>query len=445
MSEKPISVTALVNRLKRNIKDDPNNYNLLVEGELSNLRKPNTGHWYFSLKDKSAVVECVMFSSYNEKIVDPLKDGDNIVVKGYMDIYTKGGKLQLNVTDLYLSGVGNLYLKLEELKKKFKEEGLFDTKYKKELPSYPFNIGLITGNSTAALKDVIKTFKLRWPYANITLYPASVQGDTAPPQMIAQLNKADNENHDLLMLVRGGGSIEDLWCFNDENLARCIFNLKTPIVTGIGHEIDLSIADLVADAYANTPTGAVELATPDKNEINKLIKNYRYQLTNQMNNIMQNKRHIYNLLSQNNIFINPKSILHPYIIELQDYNEKLNSVTNTFNNTKNRLIILNQKLNKDITSSIYNIKQNISNNKLKMNHSINLLLSNKKNHLRQNIKLLDSYSPLKILERGYSIVEKDNIPITDINDVKIGDDIEITLHKGHLKAEVKDIKENSHE
>ena len=442
MSEKPISVTSLVNRLRRSLINDPENYNILVEGELSNLRKPFTGHWYFSLKDNESLIECVMFKNKNEKIKAELKDGDSLVVKGNIDMYTKGGKLQLNVDDLYLSGVGDLYRKLEELKKKFLSEGLFDEAHKKELPEYPFDIGLVTGNSTAALKDVLKTFKLRWPYAKVTLYPASVQGDTAPPQMISQLSKADKNKHDLLMLVRGGGSIEDLWCFNDENLARCIYSLNTPIVTGIGHEIDLSIADLVADAYANTPTGAVELATPDKEEIKKLLYNYNYQLITSMNSIIKNNRHKYKLLSQNNLFTNPLSLLHPYIIELQEYNEKLNNVSNSINLTKNELSKLNQRLNHNITTNIFNIKKRISDNKLKMRHNMNLSLNNNKNKLLQEIKLLDSYSPLKVLERGYSIVEKDDVPITSIKEVKVGDELDITLHEGKIKTEVKEIKEN---
>lgn len=439
MNNKPISVTALVNRLKRIVTSDPENFNILVEGELSNLRKPYTGHWYFSLKDNNALIECVMFSSYNSRIDFPLKDGDSIIVKGNVDLYTKGGKLQLNVTDLYLSGIGDLYLKLEELKKKFLSEGLFDVNHKKELPKYPFSVGLITGNSTAALKDVLKTFKLRWPYAEVTLYPASVQGEGAPPQIIKQLNKADKENHDLLMLVRGGGSIEDLWCFNDEALGRCIYDLNTPIVTGIGHEIDTSIADLVADAYANTPTGAVEKATPDKDEVNNLLNNYRHKLVNEMNNIITSYRHDYKLLAQNRLFHDPKVLLHPFIIELQDYNEKLNTILNSINNTKNRLLNLNQRLNTNITSSIYSIKKKLSDDELNMKHAMNIHLNNSTNRLKQNIKLLDSYSPLKVLERGYAIVEKEDIPINNISMVNVGDDIDITLHKGKIKAEIKEI------
>ena len=461
MSRKLIPVSTLVNYLKGYLNSNPVLHGVNVEGEISNLRKPYTGHWYFSLKDKKSSIQCVMFASTNKAVKFTPKDGDKVEIVGDVSIYEAGGSLQVIVHAMRPAGIGDLYLRLEELKKKLSEEGMFSEEHKKPLPLYPMDIALVTGNQTAAREDVLITLKKRWPIAKLTEYPAPVQGSEATPKIISALKKADDGGHQIILLVRGGGSIEDLWCFNDETLARCIYDLKTPIVTGIGHEIDFTIADFVSDYRANTPTGAVEASVPDYKEVLVSLNQIENRLIQTMNKRIELERHKLLNLSDFTIFKHPEQIYSQYILRIETIYEKLmrtpisikemqasfSTLSHRFNlllytytsdlkkdikDCENRLIYLSQrKIDKD--------KIHLSEFRQKLDLSMKNAFKESKDKLSHAAALMDAYSPLKVMARGYSVVTKENSIIQNSDTLQKNDRIHIRFDKGSVDAQVKEI------
>lgn len=370
--------------------------NVLVEGEISNFSKPSSGHWYFSLKDENCQIRCAMFIQDNLKSRYKPKNGDCIQVKGKISIYTSRGDFQLIITSIKPSGDGLLQRKYEALVKKLAETGIFSETNKKPLPYLPKKIGIITSPTGAAIKDILSVLKRRLNTIPIIIYPAQVQGIQSSNEIIKALNIAIKHNVcDVLILARGGGSLEDLWGFNDETLAKKIFDSPIPIISGIGHEIDFTIADLVADKRAPTPSAAAELVSPNKTEIiNKVL-----ELENKI--IININRKIYSLKEKLG-FIN-KRLRHP--------GEKLEFNKLKLNNLKSALIS--------------NIK-NILNTKYANFHIL--------------AKRLDTVSPLATLERGYSIVTKqiNNKIVTNSSEIKKDEKICIKLKEGYLNCVVEE-------
>ena len=412
-----IKVSTLVKYLKRSVDKDPNLHGVYVEGEISNIRKPNSGHWYFSLKDDAANMSCVMFSNYNRNVDFAVEDGTKVIIKGDVAIYEAEGRLQIMVTDIKKSGVGDLYKQFEELKKKLEKEGLFDEDHKKELPEYPMTIALVTGNNTAAREDVLMMLDKRWPVAKIKEFHCTVQGNDAAPKIISALKKADASNSDVVLLVRGGGSIEDLWCFNDEALARYIYTMKTPIVTGVGHQIDYTLVDFVSDVRANTPTGAVEISTPDIDDVIDLIDSYQNDLIKYMETSIQD-----------------------FILKQQYLNDHLEQFHHSLENIRLRFNTSYQKMIHAVRQTTSDNRNIVEQRRLLLANAMEKGLANKQYQLQQNIKLLDAYSPLKVMQRGYAIVTKDNKAVIDTKKLKVKDIVDIRLSKGTAKAEIKEVK-----
>lgn len=458
MIKHALPVSTLVHYLKETMEGNPVLHGILVEGEISNLRIPYSGHWYFSLKDERSSISCVMFSSANRRAGFIPKNGDKIILSGDVSIYEAGGSMQIIAQGIQPSGVGALYQQLEALKKKLLEEGLFGEEHKKTLPEYPMEIALVTGNQTAGREDVLITLHKRWPIAKIIEYPCPVQGVEAAPKIAEALQKADAGDHDVILLVRGGGSFEDLWCFNDEALARIIYNIKTPIITGIGHEIDFTIADYVADVRANTPTGAAEIAVPDQNEIRNLLMQYRMRMNHAlMHHIEQQKTNL-NHLKQSTVLQKPERILSEPSNSLNYYEERLMRYTKMpqekraeleqlshrfYRGVQNQNKLLNEEIQTKKTQLYVAAKNRITevSQKLQMHQQImqgtmESVMQQDSHRLEINVKLLDAYSPLKILERGYSITMKDKQVIHHINEIEIKDQIQIHLQDGILQAEV---------
>ncbi len=438
----PISVSRLVHYLKSVLEDNPYTQNVLVEGEISNFTNHRSGHWYFSLKDESAVISCTMFSSYNRSVNFAPKEGDKVIVRGNVSVYEARGTMQLIVNKMENNELGDLYLKFEALKKKLFEKGLFEESHKKELPHYPMSIGLITGDKTAARADVLTTLQRRWPIAKVVDYPVNVQGKESAPQIIEALKKADSDGHDVLLLVRGGGSIEDLWSFNDETLAHFIYELKTPIVTGIGHEINDTIADYVADLRAPTPTGAAELITPNIMDVLEDLSDAKIRLNNSIKQILQ--RNIVDLknIKRSKIFSNPERLYSEKQIHLhylEQSLEKMISDTTYIHKTK-----LNE--NKNLLGQL--ISKVIKQEQIELNDYKNTLLKDlenidlqKKSKLNQSIALLDAYSPLKVLQRGYAITTLNNKTIKSIQEINEKSNIKIKYIDGSAEATINHIEE----
>jgi exodeoxyribonuclease VII large subunit len=267
MNKDYVTVSEINAYLNDKLKSDLNLRNLYVRGEISNYKTYPSGHSYFTLKDKDSEISAVMFGGYKSNLRFEPKDGMKVIINGKIEMYEVRGNLQLYAFNIIEDGIGELYVAYQQLKKKLEKEGLFDESHKKKIPKYPEKIGVVTAKTGAAVKDIITTIKRRYPYCEVLVFSTLVQGDRAAEQIVEQIRHAQNYNLDTLIVGRGGGSIEDLWPFNEEIVAREIYNCETPVISAVGHEIDYTISDFVADKRAATPTAAAELAVPQSSEI----------------------------------------------------------------------------------------------------------------------------------------------------------------------------------
>jgi exodeoxyribonuclease VII large subunit len=417
-----ISVSQLSFYLKSILDNDLVLNNLLVKGEISNLKYHPSGHIYFSLKDNDSVVKCVMFSSYASKLKVTLKEGEKIIVNGSLSLYPAGGSYQIYVKGLEKDGLGNLYLEFERLKKDLEQKGLFSELHKKSLKQFPFKIGVISGKTGAGLRDILTIIKRRWPIAEIIVFPCLVQGTGASESIIKALEEASNFDLDVTILARGGGSQEDLWCFNDERLAYAIYNYKNPIITGIGHEIDFTIADFVSDCRAPTPSGAAEISTPDINEIRELIKGYQNIIRHSCKQLVMDKR---------NILLDYETYL------TKEYFDKLIS--------SKKEMLKDKKI--ELKSNYLNFQKFYKNEVRKLSdllvNKYKYYLENIRNDLIGEIKILDNISPLKVLSRGYSLVSNSEGTINSVTKVNVDDVVRITMSDGRIYASVTRKDENN--
>ena len=416
MNDKYISVNQLTRYIKYKIDNDINLNEVFLRGEISNFKAHSRGHFYFTLKDEKSRISAIMFSSATKNIKFVPQDGMKVLVTGKISVFETTGNYQIYVNEMLEDGVGNLYIAYEQLKKKLEQEGLFKTDHKKPIPKIPNRVGVITAPTGAAIKDIISTIKRRWPLCEILLFPALVQGELAHETIVEQIKNADNYNLDTLIVGRGGGSIEDLWPFNEEDVARAIYNCNTPIISAVGHEVDFTIADFVADLRAPTPTGAAEMAVPQKNEVISLINQINIRLNKALiNKININKKHLEEI-KKHYIFTNPISIYQAKEMSFDAILERLKySLTN--------LIHIKEKNYQKVTSSI--VLQNPE-----------ILFDKKKNKYINILSKLETLSPLKTLQRGYSITKKDNKVITSIKNIKKGDNIKIEFNDGNIDAKV---------
>lgn len=436
-----LTVRELTVLIKYNLENDIRFKNILVKGEISNLKIHPSGHWYFTLKDKFSRISAVMFSSYAKNVKIRITEGMQVILSGSIGVYENGGSYQIYVNNIQPDGIGTLYLQFEELKRNLEKEGLFDPKYKKQLPKYPMRIGVISASSGAAIHDIFTTITRRWPISERILIPASVQGLSAAPTIVNALRLADTLNFDVIILARGGGSLEDLWPFNEEIVARAIFAMKTPVVSGVGHEVDFTISDFVSDKRAPTPTGAAEMVTPDINEIKLQVNNLKARILNNFNNILKYNKQNLNNIKTKNIFINPEFLYVNSSIILENYKNKL--ITNYHklaNNLKNKNLVYLNKMNLLINNKIssYNYVYNFNEKLILL---FNKTYTNNLNNFKINVSKLDSLSPLKVMSRGYSFVTKENKIIKSINEIKKDDELELKLVDGKIITKVIDVKE----
>ena len=464
MSEKRVvTVSRLVRYLKGQLESNAYLHSLYVEGEVSNLRRPYSGHWYFSLKDEQSSIPCVMFASSARNVKFPVNNGDKVIVRGDITVYMPEGRMQLLVQAMQPGGTGALYLQLEALKKKLFAEGLFDEAHKKPLPQFPMDIALVTGNNTAARSDVLITLKKRWPVASIHEYPCPVQGEGAALKIVEALQKADGDHHDVILLVRGGGSLEDLWCFNDELLARTVYAMHTPIVTGVGHETDTTLVDYVSDHRANSPTGAVEAAVPDIHEVRKHIQDLKVRMMNASGTAITHKRMMLERMAMSSVFRSPDMLYRDKVMKLDFLREKLIHSTTVadknrvlLNNLRNRIVTLAMQeshtlktktyekrtaLLQEMNHALSQSETRLTSNEDALVRNMKLVLDSKRNELEKEMRLLDAYSPLKVLDRGYSIVTKDNKAVIDAKDLQKEDLVTLRFAKGSAQAKIEKIIE----
>lgn len=410
-----LSVTQLNTYIKANLEGDPTFHNVQVMGEISNFKNHSSGHFYFTLKDNQSRVNAVMFATYARKVKIKLEDGMKVIIKANIGVYLNGGTYQLYAFDIEPIGVGNLYLQFEELKKKLANEGLFAEENKKIIPKFPLNIGVISAKEGAAIQDVITTIQRRWPITKITLIPSLVQGKSATKAVCNALIKADSLNFDTIIVARGGGSIEDLWCFNEEEVARTVFAMKTPIISAIGHETDFTIIDFVSDRRAPTPTGAAEIATPNLEDVITYFEQQKARI------IKAQRTNLDNLRTKLSNLATSKTLKRPELL----YAEKQLQL----NYLQQRLVSIKDKT--FIKTSAY-----LDAKKQELKQKLLGLIQNSKHRHQTCVAKLDMLSPLKVLTRGYSITSINEKPITSVTNVKIEDEISILLKDGKLKAKV---------
>lgn len=433
MSNNIWSVSYLLNSIKSTLDQNVLLKSFWVKGEISNFTAHSSGHWYFSLKDEQARISCIMFQGYTKDVLFRPKNGDKVLVRGSITVYNLQGQLQCSVFSMQNDGLGDLFIQFELLKKKLFEEGLFDEKFKKPIPKFPLSIGVITGNNTAALQDILKVLNHRWPVATVCVYPCIVQGEQGPNSIIKQLKNADLK-HDVLILARGGGSIEDLWAFNDEKLARVVFDLSTPIVTGVGHETDTTIVDLVSDLRAPTPTGAAQSATPDIMVVKNLLSRSKFDLLRIINEKLSARLNQLNQIKQNRIIVNPLSLIHRDQLQLSILSNKLASQNVVLQSYIKKLDSYKNRLNQISFTKTKEYSSKIEQNKLKLSNSIRAYQDRNRNLFKQSVGILNAYSPLNSLARGYSITKQNGHIIKLIDDIDYNKEIEVRLYDGTIHA-----------
>ena len=391
MKLRALDISEANSYIKRILSNDPILYNLKVKGEISNLKIHNSGNVYLSLKDEFSKLNCVIFKDNYDKNLE-LKNGSKIIASGYVSIYERDGLYQLYINSIEIEGLGNLYIEFNKLKEKLINEGLFDEKYKKTIPKIPKSIGVITSETGAVIRDIINIIKRRYPKVSIKLYPVNVQGIKSKFDICEGIRFFNQmQNVDTIILGRGGGSIEELWSFNEEIVAREIFNSKIPIISAVGHETDFTICDFVSDMRAPTPSAAAEIATPSLDDMYFKLENIKSRMNKSLTKI----------------------------IEIDEY--KLKSIFEKINNNLELYTLRDKIIQLD---NIYD----------KISFEIENNITTKREHLIKSGSILHNLSPLSTIERGYSVVQKNGKLINSIKDLKLNESIDITLKDGNLEC-----------
>ena len=395
MKDKYITITQLTRYIKFQIDNDKNLNQVFLRGEISNFKAHTRGHFYFTLKDENSRINAIMFSFNTKNVKFQPQDGMKVLVTGKISVFESSGNYQIYVEDMIEDGIGNLHIAFEQLKEKLKGEGLFDPAYKKPIPKIPEKIGVITAPTGAAIRDIISTINRRFPLSEVILFPALVQGEEAKDDIVKKLKIADDFGVDVIILGRGGGSIEDLWAFNEEIVARAVFAAKTPIISAVGHEIDFTICDFVADLRAETPTGAAERAVPNISDVINYINQLKIRSNQNIINKVENNKVLLTKLKESYILKNPISIYE----------------------------IKEQKLDISID---------------KLNTLIKNMLDTYTINIQNIIDKIEILNPMNVLKRGYSIVRKDD-KLSTIKKLNKGEKISIQMSSGKIKSTIDEV------
>ncbi|ABS23106.1 exodeoxyribonuclease VII large subunit [Bacillus cytotoxicus] len=445
MEKQYLTVTALTRYIKTKIEYDPHLQSVWLKGEISNFKYHSRGHMYFTLKDENARIAAVMFAGHNRNIKFRPEDGMKVLVKGKISVYEASGSYQIYVHDMQPDGVGNLHLAYEQLKVRLEEEGLFSRVYKQPIPAYAKTIGVITSPTGAAIRDIITTIKRRYPIGNVIVFPVLVQGEFAAPSIVQAIQTANEMNDiDVLIVGRGGGSIEELWAFNEEIVARAIFASKIPIISAVGHETDFTIADFVADLRAPTPTAAAELAVPNILEMQEKVLQRTLRLQRAMREIVHKRQERLQTLQKSYAFRYPRQIYEQKEEQLDRALEQLVLAKERYMEKKvNQLKQLSFYLEKHHPAQrISQTKIAIETLQKQLRREMQTVLQTKEFAFVRIAKQLEALSPLKVMMRGYGLVysEKNQV-LKSVKDVSAGDVVSVQLQDGILDCNVSSVKE----
>ena len=443
-----LSVQALTKYVKRKFDADPHLRNVYVKGELSNVNNHPSGHIYFTLKDENSRIQSAMFRSTATKLKFRPENGMNVLITGDVSVFESSGQYQLYIQTMEPDGVGALYLAFEQLKKNLGKEGLFDERWKRSLPQYPRIIGVVTAQTGAAIRDICTTIERRFPLAEIVLFPAIVQGPQAAPSIIRAIEQADGFGSiDVLIVGRGGGSIEDLWAFNEETVARAIFSCRIPIISAVGHETDTTIADFVSDRRAPTPTAAAEMAVPARDELFERILDRKRTIFRFMSNKISNEKKQLKALQSAYPLQFPDRLYRPFTEKLIGLEGRLSRNASEITGRRTYELSILRGMLSSYSPAI----------RLKEENKNVLALSNRlirttqhdlrvhKDRFTTSVRMLTALNPLNVMERGYSIIYKEGKLANSIHSLPVGSEITLQLHDGTAEARIQSMSINKEE
>lgn len=445
-SKQYLTVTALSQYLKRKFDVDPYLGHVYLMGEISNFRVRPHAHQYFSLKDDKAKISAIMFRGNFEKIKFQPEEGMQVLIQGRISIYEPSGSYQIYIDSMEPAGLGALYAAYEQLKKKLAQQGVFDLP-KKTIPQFPKRIAVVTSQSGAVIHDIMTTVARRYPIVQLVLYPAQVQGDEAAATIVQQLKRINEAgSFDTIIIGRGGGSIEDLWPFNEEIVAQAIVQSKIPVISSVGHETDTTIADLVADLRAATPTAAAELATPVLSDVLEHLQDLHTRLYSAQNNLISNYKDRVKSLSQNVFLQHPERIYEVYLQKVDYLQDKLQqSLKNTLNKSKSDLVLYaNRLVRVSPRDQIYSYNNQVNRYYQILINNVNKIINKNRNVFNSRVASLDSLSPLKTLSRGYAIpTDASGKVLGDVSAYHVGKSVDLKVRNGSVKLITKEISEDN--
>jgi exodeoxyribonuclease VII large subunit len=443
-----LSIKDLNRYIKTVIESEDLLQDVWVRGEISNFTNHSSGHMYFTLKDADSRIKSIMFAKQNQRLAFMPREGTRVIARGNVSVYERDGQYQFYVTEMQPDGIGGLFLAYEQLKKKLELEGLFAAHHKKQIPLFPKGIGVITSPTGAAVRDIVITLQRRFPMVPILLYPVLVQGTQAAPAIVRAIQEMNSRQEvDVLIVGRGGGSLEELWAFNEEAVARSIFASLIPIISAVGHETDFTIADFVADLRAATPTAAAELAVPHHMELRQQIAQMKQRLQRELFQTLQSKQERLERAKRSPFLQSPRKQLVQPAERLDRLTEQLQyRIKNKMNRADQQKMRLEQRLSGfNPTEQTLYAKRRAGNAQRQLVQSMQSLLKTQKYRWDSQLRQLDALSPLKVMQRGYSLVYDENKQklIKSISQVQIGDVVNITLQDGSMDCHIWAMEEKS--
>lgn len=435
--DKYLTVAAITKYIEKKFEVDPYMKQVFVRGEISNLKQPASGHLYFTVKDEFAMLRSVMFHKAVQKIGFVPEDGMNVLITGRIGVFTKAGRYQFYAEHMKPDGVGALYIQLEQLKSQLEKEGLFAETHKKVLPSFPSKVAVVTSKTGAAVRDILTTIHRRMPSVEVIVYPTIVQGEKAAQKIVENIGKINQRNDiDVMIIGRGGGSLEELWAFNEEPVVRAVYDSDVPVISAVGHETDFALSDFSADVRAATPTAAAELAVPDYRDLEERLAERKYRLLAVTRQALERKERSLEQLKQHLILNGPKHQLEQQMERTDYFSERLNNAFSKQIFVKQTVFDrLNDRLhyyhpNKEIELQ----KEQMALRLQALEKAMKQLLKDKQQSFFRQIDALEHLSPLSLLKRGFGVTYKENMLVKSVQELEVGDNIQVKMQGGQIEA-----------